>query len=114
MVFFLLAHQRSLFQSQNHRLPYEPNNLGVYSRPDSPAGATHTLSSGEIAPEYPAGSGQLQQHIDNDQTAPGTSDDSQHSSNGKSDGEILTNGLTNPQLKYKKTSISVPRKRGPR
>ncbi|UJR26403.1 hypothetical protein I4U23_007735 [Adineta vaga] len=83
-----------------------PVGMSSITPPFSPAGGTHTLSIGEVPPQFP-GSTPFQQ-TDNGHTTPSGSDESNNS--GKSEGEVTSSMMMmhqQPQsihIKYRKPS----------
>ncbi|CAF3430832.1 unnamed protein product [Rotaria socialis] len=80
-----------------------PAGMSFVSPPFSPAGGTHTLSIGEVPPQYPTGSSFPPQ--ENGHTTPSGSDESNNS--GKSEGEAGTGTMNGQQrssvpIKYRK------------
>lgn len=90
--------------------------LSMVSPPFSPAGGTHTLSIGEVPPEYGPGVVSVPQES-NGHTTPSGSDESNHS--GKSEGEITMNSNNNhhPQpihIKYRRPTQGFVNKKNHR
>ena len=77
-----------LRQVQRRRSSATTAGLSTLSSPYSPAGGTHTLSIGEVPPNFPMGAMFAQQT--NGHTTPSGSDESSHS--GGSEGQVTKNG----------------------
>ncbi|CAF3988370.1 unnamed protein product [Adineta steineri] len=82
-----------------------PASMSITTPPFSPAGGTHTLSIGEVPPQFP-GSIPFQQQ-ENGHTTPPGSDESNNS--GKSEGEVTSSMMMNQpmqamHIKYRKSS----------
>ena len=95
-----------LINQQRRRSSTTTDGMSLVSPPYSPAGGTHTLSIGEVPPQYPPGISSYQQPS-NGHTTPSGSDESNHS--GKSEGEVSANGTNNhhPQpihIKYRRST----------
>ena len=103
----LIMRQARRLLGQRHRYSsITPAGMSLVSPPYSPAGGTHTLSIGEIPPNYPNVSTTFQQQ-ENGHTTPSGSDESNNS--GKSEGEMPLTTANNHQpqsihIKYRKSS----------
>lgn len=95
--------QRLLNQKRQYA-SITPAAMSFVSPPFSPAGGTHTLSIGEVPPDFPQPTNHTTQ--DNEHTTPSESDESNNS--GKSEGEPPTNTLSQQQLRPKDIKYKRP------
>ncbi|CAF4582031.1 unnamed protein product [Rotaria sp. Silwood1] len=89
----ILRQAQRLLDQRRRNSSITPAGMSFVSPPYSPAGGTHTLSIGEVPPQYPIPS--TFQNQDNEHTTPTGSDESNNS--GKSEGEAPSTMTTNQQ-----------------
>ena len=111
----LIMKHAQLLLEQRRRSSTTTAGLSFVSPPTSPAGATHTLSIGEVPPHYPSASAAVQQHPENGHTTPSGSDESNHS--GKSEGELNSSLMMGQQrqpihIKYHRSTVLNKKKNG--
>ncbi len=102
----IMQQARRLLEQRRRYSSTTPAGMSFVSPPFSPAGGTHTLSIGEVPPQFPTTSAiQQQQQPENGHTTPTGSDESNNS--GKSEGEITSSVMANQQpqsihIKYRR------------
>lgn len=101
----IMKQAQRLLERRRQYASMTPIERSVVSPPYSPAGGTHTLSIGEVPPQYPMATSFPNQ--ENGHTTPPGSDESNNS--GKSEGEAVLNGTNGQQrtsvpIKYRKSS----------
>lgn len=101
----ILRQARRLLDQRHRNSSTTPAGMSFISPPYSPAGGTHTLSIGEVPPNFQT-STIIQQH-ENGHTTPSGSDESNNS--GKSEGEVTSSilGSQPPQsihIKYRRST----------
>jgi hypothetical protein len=101
----ILKQARRLLDRRSRYSSTTPTGISFVSPPYSPAGGTHTLSIGEVPPQFPNASTLQQQ--ENAHTSPPGSDESNNS--GKSEGEITSSAMANQQpqsihIKYRRST----------
>jgi hypothetical protein len=101
----IMKQARRLLEQRSRYSSTTPAAMSFVSPPYSPAGGTHTLSIGEVPPQFPNASTFQQQ--ENGHTSPPGSDESNNS--GKSEGEITSRMTGNQQpqsihIKYRRST----------
>jgi hypothetical protein len=101
----IMQQARRLLDQRHRRSSTTPAAMSFISPPYSPAGGTHTLSIGEVPPQFPNAS--TFQRQETEHTTPPGSDESNNS--GKSEGELTSNTMGNQQpqsihIKYRRST----------
>lgn len=99
----IMKQARQLLEQRHRHSAITPAGMSSISPPQSPAGATHTLSIGEVPLNYPHSTTFPPQ--ENGHTTPPGSDESNNS--GKSEGEMTSSLMANQQpqsihIKYRR------------
>ncbi len=99
----ILRQARKLLEQRRQYSSTTPAGMSFVSPPYSPAGGTHTLSIGEVPPQFPKSF--VVQQQENGHTTPSGSDESNHS--GKTEGEVTSSMMMNQQpqsihIKYRR------------
>ncbi len=101
----IMRHVQQLLEQRRRYSSTTPAGMSLVSPSFSPAGGTHTLSIGEVPPQFPNTS--IVQQPENGHTTPPGSDESNNS--GKSEGEITSSMMANQQpqsihIKYRRST----------